>query len=129
MAFNPYTGSPAAAAVPNSTVPDRSPSFRSSVSGFGDSQAAQRPKRQKVSGPGVRRRGSRPTAPQPPTTPPMPPSLSRPAMMPQSRLSPEGGIPDIGEAFAMGRVPGVGQPGVMNRFGGSPRRKGPLYGA
>ena len=129
MAFNAYTGSPAAAAVPNSTVPDRSPSFRSSVSGFGTSQAPQRPKRQKVSGPGVRRRGSRPTAPQTPTTPPMPPSLSRPAMMPESRLSPEGGIPDIGEAFAMGRVPGVGQPGVMNRFGGSPRRKGPLYGA
>jgi hypothetical protein len=132
MAFNPYTGSPAAAAAPPATMPDRSPSFRSSVSGFGASQAPQRPKRQKVSGPGVRRRGSRPTAPQTPTTPPMPPSLSRPAMMPQSRLSPEGGIPgvqDIGQAAAMGRVPGVGQPGVMNRFGGSPRRKGPLYGA
>ena len=142
MAFNAYTGSPAAAVVPNSTVPDRSKSFaRSEVfpratqalsrsAAFPRAQQApQRPKRQKVSGPGVRRRGSRPTAPQTPTTPPMPPSLSRPAMMPESRLSPEGGIPDIGQAAAMGRVPGVGQPGVMNRFGGSPRRKGPLYGA
>lgn len=129
MAFNPYTGSPAAAAAPPATMPDRSPSFRPSVSRPGVPQTPQRPKRQKVSGPGVRRRGSRPTAPQTPTTPPMPPSLSRPAMMPQSRLSQEGGIPDIGQAAAMGRVPGVGQPGVMNRFGGSPRRKGPLYGA
>ena len=130
MAFNAYTGSTGSMPTPLTSPRDPSGQRGSSrtLSFTGGLDQAGTPTRRKLpkrgSGPGVRRRGTPP--------PPIAASLSPPAMMPQSRLSPEGGIPgveDIGQAAAMGRVPGVGQPGVMGRLGASPRRKGQTYRA
>lgn len=127
MAFNPYIGSPAASATQMGApanlpmAQNRPATQRGPTTG-----PRRRPRGTGRGGPGVRRRGTSP--PQPP----MPNTLSRPAPIPESRLSPEGGIPgmeDIGQAAAMGRFPGVGQPGAMNRLGApsSVRRKGRMY--
>lgn len=114
MAFNAYTGSTGGMPTPLTSPRDpsgqrgssRTLSFTGGLDQVGAPTRRKTPKR--GSGPGVRRRGLMP--------PPLSDNLSAPAPMPQSSLSPEGGLPglqDVGAAAALGRYPGVGQPGAM----------------
>jgi len=112
MAFNAYTGSTGAPQAPLTSPRDPSgrPGSSKTLSFAGglDQPRAPRRRTSKRGGPpGVRRRGP---------TPPMSANLSIPAPLPQSSLSPEGGLPglqDFGAAAAVGRYPGIGEPGAM----------------
>jgi len=124
MAFTPYSNEPTAATpgTPAARTPVRrrkqTPKFGGKSSGLPN--WFQDPNKRDV-----RRPGMGPTSPPPPNVQgaPIQQPVNSPqeAQMPEVPLLPE--VEDIGVAAALGRQPGIGEPGSLDGMTNRPRRR------
>ena len=124
MAFTPYSNEPTAP-TPETPAARTSVRRRKQTPQFGGTSSGLPNWFQDPNKRDVRRPGAGSTSPQPPNVQgaPVPQPVNSPqeAQMPEVPLLPE--VEDIGLAAALGRQPGIGEPGALDGMTNRPRRR------